>query len=117
MKSCESLRELVEEHGVRQIRYFGDLDPQGLQIPLQAQEVLRDRGLPACEASEMWYEALLEAGRGRTFEQRNRQGEWEEYLAWLPVRLQPEARELLRRGHRLPQELVGWERLMALGFD
>jgi hypothetical protein len=86
------------------ILYFGDLDPDGLLIPVRAAETARAHGLPPVEPAEALYGLLLAGWTGHRSDDRT---------AWLPPALRGPAAEVLARSGRLAQEHVGLERLLA----
>lgn len=94
------------------ICYFGDVDAQGLAIPVRAGGVAAAVGLPPIEPAEILYELLFANGRpaahdGGPVEAQAAQRR----AAWLPDRLRPDAIQLLEQGRRLAQEWVGLELL------
>lgn len=92
--------------------YFGDLDPQGLLIPLEASGRAQAAGLPAIEPHLWSYEQLLKlgAGHGQPFD-----GEppSPSVCDWLQSLAQP-ARNLFAANQRIAQEHVGWEFLQTV---
>lgn len=88
----------------RRILYFGDLDPDGLMIPVRASETAVAHGLPPVEPAEALY-ALLLAGQ--------EEGGADPRVMWLPQGLRGRAAAVLASGRRLAQEQVGLELLMA----
>lgn len=107
--------ELTDE-GVRpsitQIRYFGDLDRRGLEIPIVADVAARDAGLPAVRpAVGLWAKLLRDGRRGP---HPAVEPDVADRLAmWLPASLRSAAREVLISAARLAQEAVGTESLAA----
>lgn len=100
------LKEIEETLGaVEQLDYFGDLDEEGLRIPMRTARRCRMVGLPAPEPLEWAYAWLLDHGR-RAEAKTPRSGEPD--VEWLPARLRPQAEQLLREGKRLAQENLGW---------
>jgi hypothetical protein len=99
---------LAELSSPQRIFYFGDLDPQGLRIPVQASGKAIQAGLPPIEPHLWSYAHLLEIGRGKealcdAFEPAS-QAEFE----WLSHLAEP-AFAILNAGKRLAQEHIGWE--------
>ena len=93
---CDLFEELG---GERSIYYFGDLDPQGILIPLEANRRARALGLPAVSPHLPGYEALLKAG----IEQPHQcEPLPREALAWLGELSDP-VRDLFDRQMRLAQ--------------
>lgn len=95
--------------------YFGDLDPEGLLIPLAASAALTAVELPAVAAHLACYcrlvacasTAPLPSGEKLVLPQASR--------SWLGGALTSEVEFWFNRGIRLPQELVGWEELEKAG--
>lgn len=109
MKTCLDLPRLTERIGAEAVEYFGDLDGAGLQIPHHARQVLRDVSADlALAPATTWYEALL-GFADRAVPAKGGAATGLECLDFLPARLRPAAEPLLRRGLRLPQELIGTE--------
>jgi hypothetical protein len=105
--TCRDLPRLCAELETGIVHYFGDLDQRGLAIPIYARRVVRELDprielLPAVR----WYEALL-ARAAHAVESATTQTVTEDELSWLPTEQHAATRELLDRGLRLPQELIG----------
>jgi hypothetical protein len=96
-----------------EIRYFGDLDRRGLDIPADASLVARELGLPAVRPAVGLYARLLRAGVRRAADPID-EDTADELVAWLPATLAPAARRLLVGGVAIAQENIGTE---ALGAD
>jgi Uncharacterized protein conserved in bacteria C-term(DUF2220) len=107
----QSVRHAAElGRDVTEIRYFGDLDARGLQIPVRAGPTARAAGLPEVVPCTQLYRLLLERGRpqpGRVVDAAAAA----DLVAWLPEELRPAVTTLLCSGHRLAQEWVGYETL------
>lgn len=85
----------------QRILYFGDVDPEGLAIPVRANRTAARRGLPVVEPAAALYELLFDiawSGGEAGADAR---------LAWLPERLRGRAAGVLAAGTRLAQEHVG----------
>jgi hypothetical protein len=95
---------------IREIRYFGDLDRRGLEIPVAAGAAAREVGLPAVRpAIGLWSRLLRE---GRPGPQAPLDAPTAARLvAWLPSSLRAAARDRLISGVRLAQEAVGTKAL------
>lgn len=107
--SGEALVEVMRERGASSAEYFGDLDPEGVEIPLQFNQRNHQQLIPCISL----YKHLLAVGRRRggisisaDYEARATQ--------WLPS-LSEEIVVLWREGFWMPQEGVGLEQL--LGFN
>lgn len=101
---------------VRQVFYFGDLDPQGLLIPQEASGRAQMAGLPAIEPHIWSYRELLRIGHGRG---QAWEGETPSSTLcdWLRECAGP-VRKLFETRRRLPQEHVGWDFLStAIGLE
>lgn len=97
---------------IREIRYFGDLDAEGLRIPAAASRAALAAGLPPIRPAASLYRRLLAVGRpaedavvDRTIAA--------ELAAWLPGDLADRVIAVLTAGQRLAQEAVGAELLAA----
>ncbi|MEV8443400.1 Wadjet anti-phage system protein JetD domain-containing protein [Actinosynnema sp. NPDC051121] len=106
-----SIASLSERHRISRIRYFGDLDPSGLDIPTKAAVYARELGLPEIQPAARLYRALLSAGRDRPGTEKPMTPSGAAALAsWLPedCRL---AADTLVAGRRIAQEWVGYRYL------
>lgn len=109
------LAELAMEgpaSSIREIRYFGDLDRRGLEIPIAADAAAREAGLPPVRPAVGLWARLLRAG------QRGAHPPVDESTAdrltmWLPVSLRSGACDVLVSGARLAQEAVGTKLLTS----
>jgi len=81
------------------IRYFGDLDTEGVVIPARASARARAAGLPPVEPHQRLYELLLDHGRPQPATTQPSSNDW---LGPLQQRVEP----LFSGGHRLAQEWV-----------
>ena len=93
-----------------EIRYFGDLDRRGLEMPAAADAVARDAGLPPVRPAIGLWALLLRHGRPGPAP-RLPADIAERIVAWLPATLRAAAAEVLVGGARLAQEAVGTELL------
>ncbi|MQA35286.1 hypothetical protein [Modestobacter roseus] len=93
------------------IRYFGDLDRRGLEIPVAAAVTATVAGLPTVEPAILLYTALLAHGR-RASAAVVPAHSAAAVSSWLGP-LASAAARLLTDGQRLAQEAVGLERLLA----
>lgn len=105
----EILRVLDDQHT---IRYFGDLDPQGLRIPRLANAKAVALGLPPIEPDLWSYRRLLELGRGKATVATESVHCDEQDLTWLGP-LAGNTTALFAKHHWLPQEHVNWEYLQS----
>ena len=101
-----------ELDGTRRVLYFGDLDPQGLLIPIEASGRAESLGLPIIEPHVWSYKQLLKlgAGKGQAWD-----GErpLPSLFDWLPSLAEPVG-SLFALNQRLAQERVGWEFLRSV---
>ena len=105
--------ELTEASSIQQIRYFGDLDCRGLQIPKLAHAAAHKFGLPAVRPAIGLWAKLLRVGHRERHESVDQETAGH-LVAWLPATLRAAASQVLTSGMRLAQEAVGTE---ALGQD
>jgi hypothetical protein len=106
-------RELLETGeipGVKEICYFGDLDRPGLEIPITANQVAVEAGLPPVVPAVGLYTRLLRYGKPRPDERVDPECAGR-LTSWLPSECREQAAELLINGHRMAQEGVGTELL------
>src|SRR5439155_22285949 len=108
------LAELATEGtaaSIREIRYFGDLDRRGLEIPIAADAAAREAGLPAVRPAVGLWARLLRVGQHGPHPPVD-PSTADRLTTWLPASLRSSAREVLVAGARLAQEAVG-TRLLA----
>lgn len=98
---------------VEEIRYFGDIDAEGLRIPIDAGRVARAAGLPDVLPAADLYDRLLRIGRVANGPKPISRAAAERMADWLPERLRPEVETLLAQGKRIAQEAVGLKALRA----
>jgi hypothetical protein len=107
-----SVRSLSERHKITDIRYFGDLDLTGLDIPRLADAPARDRGLPPVRSAGKLYSMLFDFGLDKPSADRAASSERAMRLAsWLPLEHQERAIALLMSKRRIAQEWVNRRRL------
>ncbi len=99
----------------RRVLYFGDLDIDGLDIPVYASTVGVAAGLPAVEPATALYKLLLDHGQPAPVESPPSRYLVGKLAAWLPESLRATAVSVLTDGRRLAQEWVGTELLAQLG--
>jgi hypothetical protein len=107
------LAELAAEHpaaNITEIRYFGDLDRRGLEIPIAADVAARQAGLPRVRPAIGLWARLLRIGR-RGSHPIVEPISADRLIQWLPASLRTSARDVLVSGARLAQEAVGTESL------
>lgn len=97
---------------VERIWYYGNVDAEGLRIPIRATERAAREHLPPVEPAAALYELLL--CHGQPSPVRPVPVDEAETLArWLPESLRAAVVQLLVGGRRLIQEWVGYEVLIA----
>ncbi len=94
------------------VLYFGDLDVEGLQIPFVADRVAAAIGVPRIEPATVLYRTLLEVGTPVACA-RPAPGRVRRLVRWLPPEVAEGACRIIESGHRIAQEWVGLEVLMA----
>jgi hypothetical protein len=95
----------------RRVLYFGDLDVDGLDIPVHASAVSTTAGLPAIEPTSLLYRLLLDHGQPVLVENPPSRHRVLRLTAWLQGDVRADAIEVLAGGRRLAQEWVGTELL------
>lgn len=91
--------------------YFGDVDPEGLLIPLAASATLTTIEMPALCAHRGCYRRLLSRASAVPLPAGTKLGLPEDSRSWLGDDLAVEVEAWFQRGIRVAQELVGWEEL------
>lgn len=107
----QSVASLRDDLGapLEKIMYFGDLDADGLAIPIGAIEAATNAGLPVPEPAVELYNLLLDIGVPQPARRAVSEEVADELVAWLPAQLREQAAKLLSSGERLAQEAVGRE--------
>jgi len=112
---AQSVASLPDGRACRidKILYFGDLDADGLAIPIGAAAVATSTDLPAPEPAVALYELLLDVGIAQPAPRTVSEEVADELVAWLPEHLRERGVKVLLNGQRLAQEAVGREILDA----
>lgn len=92
---------------VNEIRYFGDLDENGLRIPANASIVAQAEGLTTVMPASGLYDALLQRGVRQQGQRRLSSEAAVQLVGWLDQSQQASAAALLTEGTRMAQEAVG----------
>lgn len=107
-----SIRSIADNHEIRRIRYFGDLDLSGLRIPSTAQRTAHTSGLPPIRPAVNLYAELFATGRSwRAGDKAVDDDRASTLVNWLPEEHHEAATRLLTEGRRIAQEWVGYRRL------
>ncbi len=107
-----SIRSITDNHEIRRIRYFGDVDLSGLRIPDSARRTARAGGLPPVNPAVNLYAELFAIGRSwRAADRAVNAGRARQLAGWLPVQHHDAAVRLLAGRRRIPQEWVGYRHL------
>ncbi|MHB1538132.1 MAG: Wadjet anti-phage system protein JetD domain-containing protein [Solirubrobacteraceae bacterium] len=93
----------------RRVLYFGDLDIDGLDIPVHASALAAKAGLPAVESAVVLYRLLLDHGRPTPVENPPSRYRVRQLTLWLHADVRAAAAAVLADGKRLAQEWVGAE--------
>jgi Uncharacterized protein conserved in bacteria C-term(DUF2220) len=106
-----SVRSVPDLDQVTEIRYFGDIDADGLRIPRNAAAVAASEGLPSVRSADELYRRLI-ASDVRQPGQPPVEPDLALHLAgWLGAELSAPVRDLLTSGERIPQEALTLEAL------
>lgn len=89
-----------------EIRYFGDLDADGIRIPAAASALAEEADLPRIYPATGLYDLLLERGQPKPSRRAGSEERIDDLLAWLDPAHRTRARDLLTGGSRLAQEAV-----------
>jgi len=95
----------------RRVFYFGDLDADGLDIPVRASRLATETGLPTIEPAAVLYRLLLAHGRPAQVENPPSQDRVRRLTPWLPEDVRSSLAAVLEDGKRIAQEWVGTELL------
>lgn len=104
------LPRLARHPGIRAIRYFGDLDEDGLEVAIRATDAARRAGLPPIAPAVGLYARLLRWGTAEAVRAVD-PARAATLVEWLPKRLASGAFDRLTAGERLAQEAVSTDRL------
>lgn len=115
--SAVGLDDLLQTIGARAAHYFGDLDPEGIQIPARVHRRQQIRGLTPIVAAEEWYQALLTFAAHRRHPWVGKATFDPKHLEWLPESCRDQVAELFTEKLRLPQEYVGLEYISKVGRE
>ncbi len=97
--------------------YFGDLDPEGLIIPLAASATLSTVEMPGLQSHHGCYRKLLARANAITLPTGREIVFPTDSRAWLGEDLAGDVASWFDKGIRLAQELVGWEQLLLDGAN
>jgi len=97
--------------------YFGDLDPEGLIIPLAASATLSTVEMPALQPHHGCYRKLLARAKAATLPTGTELVFPMDSRGWLGEDLASDVESWFGKGVRLAQELVGWEQLLLDGVN
>jgi hypothetical protein len=98
---------------IHDVRYFGDFDAKGLQIPSNANVLAGAEGLPPIQPASGLYKALFLHATPQPSEPRLAAGAAGDLVAWLPEEHRLSGVDHLVNGNRLAQEEVGITELTA----
>jgi hypothetical protein len=105
---------------VTEIRYFGDLDYDGLRIPANACATVRAEGLPPLLPAVTLYRQLLATQVRQDGQPQVDEAARQPLTDWLATagtadssQLASEVAQLLRDGQRIPQEAPGSRELIG----
>jgi len=106
--SVGSMTAAVDVPGVMQIEYFGDIDRTGIRIATRLAALAPELALPPVRPAVRWYTLLLDRAASIPPVADDTSTAMPD-LSWFPSPLRDRVATILDAGHRLPQELVGWE--------
>ena len=109
--SVLSIRQL--EPAVGGVRYFGDLDEEGLRIPAAAATLAAAESLPPLRPATGLYDALFAVATRQPGQRRVPPATAVQAVGWLEPRHHEHAISVLTAGTRLAQEAVGIEHLLT----
>ncbi|MFI6427787.1 restriction endonuclease [Promicromonospora sp. NPDC050880] len=102
-----SMFQSMDPEFIAEIVYFGDVDVQGLRMPIVADRAARQAGLPPVRPAVGLYEALLASDRTEPAGGNPvSQGVAADLASWLAPKHRVVASDILRSGRRLWQETV-----------
>jgi hypothetical protein len=102
----------LELRGMRRILYFGDLDANGLNIPLRASQTAETVGLPLVEPHLDSYRWLIELGDAALTKTDSEVTPEKSACDWLED-VADRAWAIISSGKRIAQERMGWQLLRS----
>lgn len=109
-----SIRSITDNHEIRRIRYFGDVDLSGLRIPDSARRTALTEGLPPVSPAVNLYAELFAIGRSwRAADRAVNESRARQLAKWLPAENHDDATRLLTGRRRVAQEWVGYRHLAS----
>jgi hypothetical protein len=100
------------ERPIAEVRYFGDLDENGLRIPASATILAQGAGLPAVSPATGLYAAMLRLAHRQAGQRKVPIEAAADLSTWLDPAHRETAVKLLSAGERLAQEAVGLSYLL-----
>jgi len=94
-------------HLIAEVRYFGDVDENGLRVPASAAVLAAAEGLPPIRPATGLYDALLGVGVPQAGQRQVTPAAAADLVNWLDEDHREPVEELLLAGERLAQEAVG----------
>jgi hypothetical protein len=95
------------ERSIVEVRYFGDLDENGLRIPANASMLAESARLPTVRPATGLYRALFQRAHGQAGQRKVAAETVAGLSAWLDPQHREAAATVLTAGERLAQEAVG----------
>lgn len=92
---------------ITEIRYFGDLDENGLRVPASAAALAASVGLPQVQPAAGLYEVMFRQGMPQSGQRMLSAGSAADLVTWLSPDHRAQAARMLVIGERLAQEAVG----------
>jgi hypothetical protein len=92
---------------VAEVRYFGDLDENGLRVPANAAALANSEGLPTIRPASGLYTVMLQLGTPKPGQRRVSAKAAADLAWWLDRDHRAAAQRLLTAGDRIAQEAVG----------
>jgi hypothetical protein len=96
----------IDRH-ITEIRYFGDIDENGLRVPSNASALAEVEGLPTVRPANGLYTAMLQLGRPQAGQRKLSAEAAASLASWLGPEHQEAVMRLLTAGDRMAQEAVG----------
>jgi hypothetical protein len=92
---------------ITEVRYFGDLDENGLRVPVNAAALAAGAGLPLVRPAAGLYNVMLRRGSPQPGQRKLSPEATADLASWLGPDHHAQAARLLTEGERLAQEAVG----------
>jgi hypothetical protein len=115
-KGGRAIDEVLADTGSTSIKYFGDLDPMGLEIPARFNRTRAKLHCIPAKPELRLYQWLLSNGTRRNFSDLEYEVRDQSPVGWLGASIEEAVNELFHSKYWIPQESLGTEVLLTFDF-